>query len=88
MRLRMIQKRRSRQISERGSKMTPSDKRGWTTPRDRNLRLRRIENRSGLSISVLPNGCVFAIEHARKDDVIVVNQLLGSPVDDGATLAG
>ncbi|HZM08444.1 MAG TPA: cellobiose phosphorylase [Methylocella sp.] len=63
--------------------MTPSGKRGWTTPRDRDLRLRRIENHSGLAISVLPNGCVYAIEHARKDDVIVVNQLLGSPVDDG-----
>ena len=63
--------------------MTPSGKRGWTTPRDRDLRLRRIENRAGLSISVLPNGCVFAIEHTRKDGVIVVNQLLGSPMDDG-----
>jgi cellobiose phosphorylase len=72
-----------RHISEQGSKMMPSGRRGWTTPRDRDLGLRRIENRSGLSISVLPNGCVFAIEHTHEDGVIVINQLLGSPVDDG-----
>ena len=34
-----------------------------TTPRDDDLGLRRITNQTGLSISVLPNGCVFAIEH-------------------------
>ena len=63
--------------------MTPSGKRSWTTPRDNNLGLHRIENRAGLSISVLPNGCIFAIEHRREDGTTMINQLLGSPVDGG-----
>ena len=63
--------------------MVPSGNRNWATPRDNNLGLHRIENRAGLSISVLPNGCVFAIEHRREDGTIMINQLLGSPVDGG-----
>ena len=63
--------------------MTFSGKRRWTTPRDCDLGLRRIENRAGLSISVLPNGCIFAIEHQRPNGVTLINQLLGSPVDNG-----
>ena len=58
-------------------------KRSWMTPRDRDLGLRRIENSAGLSISVLPNGCLFAIEHQRPDSTTLINQLLGSPVDGG-----
>ena len=63
--------------------MVPSGNRNWATPRDNNLGLHWIENRAGLSISVLPNGCVFAIEHRREDGTIMINQLLGSPVDGG-----
>ncbi|MGH6821643.1 MAG: cellobiose phosphorylase, partial [Methylocella sp.] len=63
--------------------MAPSGKRNWATPRDNNLGLYRIENRAGLSISVLPNGCIFAIEHRREDRTTMINQLLGSPVDGG-----
>src|ERR1700732_243790 len=63
--------------------MVPSGKRNWATPRDNNLGLHRIENRAGLSISVLPNGCVFALEHRREDGTTMINQLLGSPVDGG-----
>jgi 1,2-beta-oligoglucan phosphorylase len=63
--------------------MMVSGKRSWTTPRDGDLGLRRIENRAGLSISVLPNGCLFAIEHQRPDGATLINQLLGSPVDCG-----
>jgi 1,2-beta-oligoglucan phosphorylase len=63
--------------------MVPSGKRSWKTPRDDNLGLHRIENRAGLSISVLPNGCIFAIEHRREDGTTMINQLLGSPVDGG-----
>ena len=63
--------------------MTSSGKRSWTTPRDQDLRLQRIENRAGLSISVLPSGCIFAIEHRRPDGVTLINQLLGSPVAAG-----
>jgi 1,2-beta-oligoglucan phosphorylase len=60
-----------------------SGKRSWTTPRDRDLDLHRIENHAGLAISVLPNGCIFAIEHQRPDGATLINQLLGSPVDGG-----
>jgi cellobiose phosphorylase len=55
--------------------------RSWKTPREADLGLYRIENRAGLSISVLPNGCIFAIEHRREDGTTMVNQLLGSPID-------
>ena len=51
-----------------------------TTPRDDDLGLTRIANRTGLSISLLPNGAIFAIEHARASQKIVINQVLGSPV--------
>jgi len=61
--------------------MAPSGKRSWKTPRDVDLGLQRIGNRAGLSISVLPNGCVFAIEHSGLDGATIINQLLGSPVD-------
>src|ERR1700730_12559929 len=61
--------------------MAPSGKRSWKTPRDVDLGLQRIANCAGLSINVLPNGCVFAIEHSGLDDATIINQLLGSPVD-------
>ncbi|MGQ0445453.1 MAG: GH36-type glycosyl hydrolase domain-containing protein [Beijerinckiaceae bacterium] len=57
--------------------------RSWKTPRDSNLGLHRIENRAGMSISVLPNGCIFAIEHRREDGTTMINQVLGSPIDGG-----
>ena len=60
-------------------------KRIWTTPRDEDLGLRRIQNASGLAISVLPNGALFAIEHRREDGVTVLNQFLGSPLAQGMT---
>jgi cellobiose phosphorylase len=63
--------------------MMPSEKRSWKTPRDNHLGLDRIENRAGLSMSVLLNGCIFAIEHRREDGTTMINQLLGSPVDGG-----
>ncbi len=63
--------------------MVASTERRWKTPRDNNLGLYRIENRAGLSISVLPNGGVFALEHRREDGTTMINQLLGSPVDGG-----
>ena len=54
-----------------------------TTPRDANLGLRRITNQAGLSIGVLPNGCVFAIEHQHEQSRIMVNQVLGSALQGG-----
>ncbi|MFL5258908.1 MAG: GH36-type glycosyl hydrolase domain-containing protein [Hyphomicrobiales bacterium] len=61
--------------------MPPSDIR--TTPRDGDLGLTRIANRTGVAASVLPNGSVFAIEHVDSDRRIMINQVLGSPIDRG-----
>ena len=55
--------------------MTPL--RTFETPRESDLGLRRITNLSGLSISVLPNGCVFAIEHQHERGRTLINQVLG-----------
>lgn len=54
-----------------------------TTPRPGDLGLRRIRNESGLEITLLPNGGLFALEHAqqdRPDGRIMINQVLGSPI--------
>ena len=42
-----------------------------------------ITNESGLSLSVLPNGCVFAIEHQHERGRTLINQVQGSPLDGG-----
>jgi hypothetical protein len=47
------------------------------TPRESDLGLRRIDSLSGLSISVLPNGCVFAIEHRHERGQTLINQIQG-----------
>ena len=62
--------------------MTNSAVRTWNTPRE-HLGLRRIVNRAGICVSVLPNGSVFAIEHWTNDRAILVNQLLASPLEGG-----
>lgn len=59
--------------------MTRSDVR--TTPRDSDLSLRRLANSAGFSISALPNGCIFAIEHQNARGRALLNQVLGSPID-------
>ncbi len=61
--------------------MSASKGRSWTTPRDAGLGLRAIENRAGLAIRALPNGCIFSIEHRYQGGAILINQLLGSPID-------
>ena len=61
--------------------MTRSGARSCTTPRDSDLGLRRLANSAGLSISVLPNGCIFAIEHQNAGGCTLLNQVLGSPID-------
>jgi cellobiose phosphorylase len=63
--------------------MTSTGTRTCTTPRDNDLGLRRIANAAGLSVSVLPNGCLFAIEHEQAGGRIMLNQVLGSPVGGG-----
>ena len=54
-----------------------------TTPRRDDLGLLRIANGSGLSISVLPTGAIFAIEHTQANRRIVINQTLALPIADG-----
>jgi len=54
-----------------------------TTPRRDDLGLLRIVGGAGLSISLLPSGAIFAIEHAEANRWIMINQTLGSPVANG-----
>jgi cellobiose phosphorylase len=54
-----------------------------TTPHIDDLGLERIVNRSGLSISLLPNGAVFSLEHAEGARRIVINQTFASPIAGG-----
>ena len=54
-----------------------------TTPRRDDLDLLRIANGSGLSVSVLPTGAIFAIEHTQANRRIVINQTLALPIADG-----
>lgn len=63
--------------------MASTAARAWTLPREPDLGLRRIDSGSGLSISLLPNGCLFAIEHADAGGRVMINQVLGSPVAGG-----
>ncbi|MBV9287903.1 MAG: hypothetical protein JO288_08775, partial [Hyphomicrobiales bacterium] len=53
------------------------------TPRTEDLGLQRIANQSGFSISLLPSGAVFAMEHALRGQRIMVNQVLASPLAGG-----
>ncbi len=54
-----------------------------TTPRRDDLGLSRIANGSGLSVSVLPTGAIFAIEHTQSNRRIVINQTLALPIANG-----
>src|SRR4029078_9379460 len=60
--------------------MTRTGARTSTTPRDGDLGLRRLENSAGLSISALPTGCIFAIEHKGTGSRTTLNQVLASPI--------
>lgn len=53
------------------------------TPRRDDLHLTRISNTSGLSISVLPNSTIFAIEHSKDNRSIMINQILALPIEGG-----
>ncbi|QBR72948.1 cellobiose phosphorylase [Beijerinckiaceae bacterium] len=62
----------------------PSGQRSWKTPREKDLGLHWIENQAGMRIGVLPNGCLFSIEHRRPGGgATMINQVLGSPIDGG-----
>ena len=60
-----------------------SHRRSFHTPKESGLGLRRITNPAGLDFSVLPNGCLFALEHAQGPNRIMLNQALGSPIGGG-----
>lgn len=63
--------------------MTSPVVRTWNTPRE-HLGLRRIVNRAGVSIGVLSNGSVFAIEHRENGyGPTLINQMLSSPIEGG-----
>src|ERR1700734_4478649 len=54
-----------------------------TTPHRDDLGLLRIANGSGLSVSVLPTGAIFTIEHTEANRRIAVNQTLALPIGNG-----
>jgi 1,2-beta-oligoglucan phosphorylase len=58
-------------------------KRSFTTATESGLGLTRIANAAGLEIGVLPNGCIFALEHVQGGARTMINQLLGSPLGGG-----
>ncbi|MGH6901608.1 MAG: cellobiose phosphorylase, partial [Geminicoccaceae bacterium] len=57
--------------------------RTFATPAEGDLGLRRIGNQAGLSIGVLPNACVFAIEHRHERGRTMINQVQGAALDGG-----
>lgn len=63
--------------------MADTQRLSFTTPRDGDLGLQRIANGAGLSAAVLPNGALFAIEHEQDKRRILINQVLGSPLQGG-----
>jgi hypothetical protein len=63
--------------------MTRSGDHSCTTPRDGDLGLGRVANATGLAVSTLPNGSLFAIEHQHEQGRIMLNQVLGSPIGGG-----
>ncbi|EJC78207.1 cellobiose phosphorylase [Rhizobium leguminosarum bv. trifolii WSM2012] len=63
--------------------MVPDLKRSFQMPRREQLGLLTIANGSGLSISALPNGTLFAIEYADDKGSVQINQIQGSPLFGG-----
>jgi len=54
-----------------------------TTPRRDDLGLTQIANSAGISVSVLPSGAIFAIEHVDPKRRIMINQVFASPIANG-----
>src|SRR5574337_2194902 len=63
--------------------MSESSVEDLTTPRRDDLDLRQIANDAGFSISLLPSGAIFAIEHTEAGRRIMINQTLASPIANG-----
>ena len=62
--------------------MNQAARRTWRISREP-LGLHRISNGAGLSVDILPNGAVSSIEHRNGDEVTLINQFVGSPLDWG-----
>ena len=58
-------------------------KRTFQLPRESSLGLKRVANAAGLDFRVLPNGCIFALEHEEGGRRTMLNQVLGSPLGGG-----
>src|SRR6202020_2892053 len=67
----------------KGREMMDSSIEILTAPRRDDLGLLRIANIAGLSISFLPTGAIFAIEHTQANRRIVINQTLALPIANG-----
>jgi 1,2-beta-oligoglucan phosphorylase len=63
--------------------MTNPTRRELTLPLEDDLGLHRLTNPSGVEIGVLPNGCVFAIEHVAGGERTMISQVFGSPLGSG-----
>ena len=63
--------------------MTESRQRTFSLPTEKDLDLHRLSNAAGIEISVLPNGCIFAIEHVHGGERTLINQVCGSPLGSG-----
>jgi 1,2-beta-oligoglucan phosphorylase len=57
--------------------------RSYALPLEDELGFHRLTNAAGIEISVLPNGCVFAIEHVEGGERTMINQVCGSPLGSG-----
>jgi len=57
-----------------------SETRTLSTPRADDLGLRRLRNRCGFQISLLPNGAVFSMDHVAESRRVMVNRCFGSSV--------
>ena len=55
----------------------------WLLPREAELGLVHAASPSGVTASLLPNGSLYALEHATEDARTLVNQVLGAPLDGG-----
>jgi cellobiose phosphorylase len=63
--------------------MTQQAPSSFATPLESDLGLRRVANEAGVAISLLPNGAIFAIEAKTEGRPIMINELLGSPLQGG-----
>ena len=61
--------------------MTP--RRTFETPRENDLGLLGVTNGSGLAIRVLPNGCLYALEHQDERLRVMISQVHGAPLQGG-----